>query len=89
MDAPDFPDNPTPKDIAMINILKRLEGLKRHHLSLEDVQTLAEDIGWVQYSCSSRRHEKYIEQYAKIIDRFMKKLTETLEKRGITKEFLK
>lgn len=77
----EMPDTPTPKDLAMldlVNLLKKLGKLER-----DEVTSLAQKIGWVQYNCTTTKYKNYDDQFDKLIGRFVKKLEDSLLKRGI------
>lgn len=75
------PDTPSPKDLAMLAIRKKLQALVVD--DADAVAELAREAGWTQYKCTPGRHENYEKQFKAIVGRFEKKLTETLAKRAI------
>jgi hypothetical protein len=81
MDKKEMPDLPTPKDLAMLDLLNRLKRLDK--LQRDEVTTLAQEIGWVQYNCTNAKYKNYDDQFGKLIDRFVRKIEDTLLKRGI------
>ena len=84
-DKDKIPDELSPKDIALFLMLRNVNAARSSALemSAEQIEELAHELGWVQYTCTPRKLALIKDQIEKAADRATNLLEEPLKKRHI------